>query len=64
MKKPDIIPLRGRTVTWRDCGNALYEDRQESIEALRKRYRCTKFKVRCADCPVFREKIFINKEKK
>ena len=57
MKKPDVI-------TWRDCGNALYEGIQDPIEALRKRYNCTKYKVKCAECPVFREKITINKGKK
>jgi hypothetical protein len=42
--------------SWRDCGNAVYEDRRYSMKKLRRFYHCEQNSFSCSICPVYKEK--------
>lgn len=50
--------------TWRDCGNAVYEDYQKPMEQVRTHYHCKQLGLRCNDCPVYKEKRTKHEQKR
>jgi len=47
---------RKRLDTWKDCGNAVYENYQKPMEQVRVHFHCKQLHFPCKDCPVYREK--------
>lgn len=50
--------------TWRDCGNAVYEDYRQPMEKVRHHFHCSQLHLSCDDCPVYKEKRTKHEQKR